>query len=48
MLNLNFTLIIIIVNSINIILSDCPDGPLYCFNIKKELLGKILVNQSLN
>jgi hypothetical protein len=36
---------IIIVNSINFILTDCPDGYLYCYNNKKELLGKILVNE---
>ena len=45
MLNLNFTLLLIILGSIQFISTDCPDGHLFCFNSKKELLGKILVNQ---
>ncbi len=36
---------VIILNSIEFISTDCPDGYLYCFNSKKELLGKILVNK---
>jgi hypothetical protein len=44
MLKFIFTLIITILNSIKLISTDCPDDYLYCYNIKKELLGKILVN----
>jgi hypothetical protein len=44
MFKLNFTLLIIIINPINLILTDCPDEFVYCYNINNEKLGKILVN----
>jgi hypothetical protein len=36
MFKLNFTLLIIIVNLINLIATDCSDRHLSCFNNKKE------------
>jgi hypothetical protein len=45
MLKLNFTLLIIILASIQLISTDCPNRLLYCFNDKEELLGNIQVNQ---
>ena len=45
MLKIYCTLLIIILGSIELISTDCPDKKLSCFNSKKELLGKILVNQ---
>jgi hypothetical protein len=45
MLKIYCTLLIIILGSIELISTDCPDKKLSCFNSKKELLGNILVNQ---
>jgi hypothetical protein len=45
MLQLYFNLLIIILTSIQLISTDCPDRLLYCFNRKEELLGDIQVNQ---
>ena len=45
MLKLYFTLLIIILASIQLITADCPDRLLYCFNDTEELLGDIQVNQ---
>jgi hypothetical protein len=44
MSKINFTLLIIILCSIKLISTDCPDDYLFCYNSKNELLGKILVN----
>jgi hypothetical protein len=45
MFKLYFSLLIIILASIQIVSTDCPDRHLYCFNDKEELLGDIQVNQ---
>jgi hypothetical protein len=45
MFKLYFTLLIIILASNQLVLTDCTDRLLYCFNDKEELLGDIQVNQ---
>jgi hypothetical protein len=45
MLKLYFTSLIIILGSIQLVSTNCPDRLLYCFNDKEELLGAIQVNQ---